>query len=504
MTKYRRESIKKSMNKSSTEEGNFPSLKLSLTVFFLCAFTIGFSVLYFGVDAHIPLIFCSIISASAGIFILKIEWSGIQEGIAKGITTALIPVVILMMVGLLVASWIASGTVPTLIYYGLQLLSPKFFLLASLLLCSLVALSTGSSWTTAGTVGLALMGIGGALGVPAPMTAGAIISGAYFGDKMSPLSDTTNLAPAIAGGELFDHIRAMMWTTFPTLILAGIIYTILGLRFGGDLTSATDISLISTTMQNNFSIGFIAMIPPLFLLVASAKKIPAIPILIIGVILGCIIAMVNQGIALKDLISIIHYGYKSDTGVKIVDSLLSRGGLDHMMWTISLIICALSFGGIMERCGFFESILRGLGKLVSKPSSLIGTTLISGFLGNVLLGDQYLGIIIPGKTLKPAYDKMGLAPRMLSRSLEDSGTLTSVLIPWTACGAYMFGVLGVNAFAYAPYALVNWMCPVIAYLMTLLGIGIFWKNADGTISLGKQNPIHFKTETNTSQEAVGN
>ena len=452
-----------------------PSLGLSITIFAICAFSIGFSVLHYQVAAHIPMIFSGVICAAAGLFILKMPWKDIEEGIINGLKTALLPIVILMTVGLLVASWIACGTVPTLIYYGLHILSPKFFLLACLILCGVVSIATGSSWTTAGTVGLALMGIGGAMGIPLPMIAGAVVSGAYFGDKMSPLSDTTNLAPAVAEGELFDHIRAMMWTTIPTFCIAGVVYTVIGLKFGGDLATSESINQILTTLTDTYSIGLIPMIPPLFVLFASIKKIPALPALIVGIIIACIIAVVLQGVVFKDLISIIHYGYESKTGVDVVDKLLSRGGLDHMMWTISLIMCALSFGGIMEKCGFLSSILKGLGKVIAKPSSLVGTTIVSGVLSNVFLGDQFLGIILTGKTLKPAYDKIGLAPRMLSRTLEDSATLSSALIPWTACGAYMFGVLGVETFSYAPYALINWMCPIVSYVMTVLGIGVFWK-----------------------------
>ncbi len=482
-------------------EKEVPSFGLSLAVFILCAFTIGFSVIKLGLDAHIPMIISAAVCAFVGTVILKKPWSEMQDGIVKGVTTALIPIVILMLVGLLVGSWIASGTVPTLIFYGMKMLSPKYFLIASLFLCSMVALATGSSWTTAGTVGLALMGIGGALGVPAPMTAGAVVSGAYFGDKMSPLSDTTNLAPAISGGDLFDHIRAMTWTTVPTFIIVAVIYLMIGLRFAGDLASAEQISLISSTLESNFSLGLMTMLPPAFILFAAAKKLPAIPSLIIGVILAGAIAIGVQGVTFSKLISIVHYGFESESGVAVVDKLLSRGGLDHMMWTISLIICALSFGGIMEKCGFLESILNTLKAMIRKPSSLIGTTLVSGLMGNLFLGDQFLAIIVPGRTFKPAYEQMGLAPRMLSRTLEDSGTLTSALVPWTACGAYMYGVLGVGAFSYAPYAMLNWLCPIIAFIMTAMGIGIFWRKPGGSITLKQEeavSEIHF-----ASQEAEG-
>ncbi|TBW49829.1 Na+/H+ antiporter NhaC [Marinobacter halodurans] len=475
-----------------------PSFGLSLTVFVLCAFTIGFSVIKLGVDAHIPMIISATICALVGVFILKRPWREIEQGITGGITIALVPVVILMLVGLLVATWIASGTVPTMIYYGMQVLSPRYFLVASFLICSVVSVATGSSWTTAGTVGLALMGAGGVLGISAPMIAGAVISGAYFGDKMSPLSDTTNLAPAMAGSDLFDHIRAMTWTTIPACLIAGVVYTVMGLHFSGDLASVEDIAEMSGLLNAHFTLGLFTLIPPAFILFAAIRKYPAIPSLIIGILLAAVLAIAVQGVAPAKLIGIVHYGFKADTGVSAVDSLLSRGGLDPMMWTISLIICALCFGGILERCGFLGSILTTFSRILRKPSSLIGTTLASCVAGNVFLGDQFLGIIVPGRTFRPAFERLGLAPRMLSRTLEDSGTLTAALIPWTSGGAYMFGVLGVSAFSYAPYAVFNWLTPLLAFAMTMMGIGIFWKVKEGQVT--RRKPAQSASVTAPSPE----
>lgn len=462
---------------------------LSLTVFLLCAFTIGFSVMKLKVDAHIPMIISAVITAFVGMVFLKKTWEEVQKGIVDGINIALVAILILMLVGLLVGSWISSGTVPSLIYYGLKLLSPSYFLPATVLICSIVALATGSSWTTAGTVGLALMGVGGVLGVPPAMSAGAVVSGSYFGDKMSPMSDTTNLAPAVSGGELFDHIRAMMWTTIPSYVITLLLYTVIGIHFSGDIGSVENIDMISKTMTSNFHIGLLTLIPPVFVIFSAIKKWPAIPSLIVGIAIAGLIAIGIQGVSVSAFIGHLHYGYESHTGVQSVDDLLSRGGLDNMMWTISLIICALSFGGIMESCGILESILYHLRAILRNPSSLIGTTLISSYLCNMFLGDQFLGIIVPGRTFKPAYDEMGLAPRMLSRTLEDCGTLTSPLIPWTACGAYMSGVLGVGAFTYAPYAFMNWINPIVAFVMTLMGIGVFWRKSDGGTTRNKKESI---------------
>nr|WP_296868491.1 Na+/H+ antiporter NhaC [Thermovirga sp.] len=454
---------------------NLPPVWLSVAVILISAFVIGFSVLKLGVDAHIPILIAAIISAVTGMLFLKKGWEDIQEGMLHGISLALLPIVILMMVGVVVGVWIQSGTVPALIYYGLNLLTPKIFLVASLLTCSIVSLATGSSWTTAGTVGIALMGIGSGLGVPAPLTAGVIVSGAYFGDKMSPLSDTTNLAPAVAGGELFDHIRAMCWTTIPTYIIVVIFYAIMGMKFQGQAVDAQTVETIRATLAQQFDINLITLIPPLIVILMAVKKAPAIPGLVLATLAGAIIAVVYQGASAADLINAAHYGYEASTGVEAVDKLLTRGGLDHMMWTISLIICALSFGGIMERCGYLESVLNAISKIINNVTGLVSTTIFASLFGNLFLGDQFLGIVVPGRMFKPAFDRLKLAPRMLSRTLEDCGTLTSPLIPWTACGGYMSAMLGVNAFAYAPYAVLNWLNPIMAIVLTFFGIGVFYR-----------------------------
>ena len=454
---------------------NLPPVWLSVAVILISAFVIGFSVLKLGVDAHIPILIAAIISAVTGMLFLKKDWEDIQEGMLNGISLALLPIVILMMVGVVVGVWIQSGTVPALIYYGLNLLTPKIFLVASLLTCSIVSLATGSSWTTAGTVGIALMGIGSGLGVPAPLTAGVIVSGAYFGDKMSPLSDTTNLAPAVAGGELFDHIRAMCWTTIPTYIIVVIFYAIMGMKFQGQAVDAQTVETIRATLAQQFDINLITLIPPLIVILMAVKKAPAIPGLVLATLAGAIIAVVYQGASAADLINAAHYGYEASTGVEAVDKLLTRGGLDHMMWTISLIICALSFGGIMERCGYLESVLNAISKIINNVTGLVSTTIFASLFGNLFLGDQFLGIVVPGRMFKPAFDRLKLAPRMLSRTLEDCGTLTSPLIPWTACGGYMSAMLGVNAFAYAPYAVLNWLNPIMAIVLTFFGIGVFYR-----------------------------
>lgn len=458
---------------------------IAITIFIISAFIIGFSILKLGVSAHIPMVIAACVAALVGMFKLDVKWETIEKEIVNSIDVSVVAILILLLVGLLVGSWIAAGTVPTLIYYGLKILSPKYFLAAGMVSCSIIAVSCGSSWTTAGTIGLALMGVGAGLGIPAPMTAGCIISGSYFGDKMSPMSDTTNLAPAVAGNDLFDHIRAMMWTTIPTYIIVFAIYMVMGFRFSADIGTPENIALISGTMEKSFHLGLLTLLPPLYVVLSAVKKWPALPSLVVAITIACLLAIFLQGMPVVDLLNVLQEGYVCKTGVEMVDSLLSRGGLDAMMWTVSLIVCAVTFGGVMKACGILESILFHMRSWLKSPTSLIGSTLVSCYFCDFFLGDQFLGIIVPGRTFKDAYDKMGLAPRMLSRSLEDSATIVSPLIPWTACGAYMSGVLGVGSFEFLPYAFFNWMNPLIALLLTAMGFGVFWKKKGGGITLKK-------------------
>jgi NhaC family Na+:H+ antiporter len=387
-----------------------------------------------------------------------------------GINLAMGAILILMVVGTMIGTWIHGGVVPSMIYYGLKVLSPGIFLVATLIICSIVSLGTGSSWSTAGTVGVALIGVGAALSIPLPMTAGAIISGAYFGDKMSPLSDTTNLAPAMAGTDVFTHIRHMIYTTGPGYIIALILYALIGIRYSGGTMEAQQIDAMLGTMQSNFFIHPLLLLPPILVIVMVVKRIKPLPALLGGTVLGGIFAMATQGSSLADAIAAAHSGYVSNTGVASVDDLLSRGGLMSMMETVALIICALAFGGIMERTGMLESIARSLLKLVRGTGSLITTTVLSCIAMNAVASDQYIAIVIPGRMYKNAFDKQRLHPKNLSRALEDSGTLTSPLIPWNSCGAFMWATLGVYPLAYLPYAFMNLLNPVVSIFYGFTGI----------------------------------
>ncbi|MDY0235704.1 MAG: Na+/H+ antiporter NhaC [Gudongella sp.] len=429
-------------------------------------------ILILGTDAHIPLLVAIIAAAIVGITMLGYTWSEIEKGAIETIQMSMQAILILMIIGTVVGSWILSGTVPAMIYYGLQILSPGIFLVATAVICAIVSLATGSSWTTAGTVGIALMGVGLGLGMPAPIVAGAVVSGSYFGDKISPLSDTTNLAPAMAGSNLFEHIKYMFWTTIPSFTIALILYGIIGAGYAGQQLDTTNINIILDGISANFYISPILLLPPIIVIVLVMLKIPALPGLVAGSAVGSLFAGIFQGAGLGDIINALHYGFEIDSGVAMVDELLNRGGLDSMMWTVSLILLAMTFGGIMEKTGMLGAIAHSILKMAKNTGSLVTATVLTSIALNILAADQYLSIVIPGRMYKDAYDEMGLEPRLLSRTLEDAGTLTSALVPWNTCGAYMASVLLVSPLAYAPYAFLNLINPVVAIIYGFTGFSI--------------------------------
>ncbi len=436
-------------------------------VFLVIALSVTIGI--FKLSPHIPLIAAAAVAAGVAV-IHKHPWKEIQEGMVHGITLAMSAILILMVVGTMIGTWIHGGVVPSMIFYGLKVLSPGIFLIATLVICSIVSLGTGSSWSTAGTVGVALVGVGQGLGIPVAMVAGAIISGAYFGDKMSPLSDTTNLAPAVAGTDLFSHIRHMVYTTAPGYVLCIILYGLIGTRFAGGVLEAGKVETILTTIKSNFFVHPILLLPPLLVIVMVVKKVPPLPALLAGTLLGGIFAMITQSSSLAEVISAAHSGFVSQTGVEMVDELLTRGGLQSMMDTVALIICALSFGGIMEKTGMLEVLARAFLKRVRRTGSLVTTTIFSSIGMNAIASDQYMAIVIPGRMYKNAFDSQRLHPKNLSRCLEDAGTLTSPLIPWNSCGAFMHATLGVNPLLYLPYAFLNLANPVVSIFYGYTGI----------------------------------
>ena len=432
-------------------------------------------------EAHVSLIFAGAFAAVVAM-LNGWKWSYMEQGILAAINRTMQAILILAVVGLMLGSWMAGGVVPSMMYYGIKVIAPSVFLFTACLLCSIVSLATGSSWSTAGSMGVALIGVGTALGFPAYMTAGAVVSGAYFGDKMSPLSDTTNLAPAVAGATLFDHIKHMIWTTGPSLVIALVVYLVLG--FTNSNSGAADLSTIDEILAfitDNYNVSLLCLIAPLFVIVAVALKLPALPALIGGVVLG-LPFFPMQGRSLVTIPSTLNYGIGVDVPEDASDviaelgSLLTSDGMQGMMWTISLILCAMVFGGIVDCTGIMGSIASALLKLArGTRGGLVLVTVISCIIVNALCSDQYLAIILPGRMYKEAFEDLRLAPKNLSRCLEDSGTITSNFIPWNTCGATMSKFLQCPQWGkggYAPFAVLNWLNPLVSIFYGFTGISM--------------------------------
>ncbi|SFN69753.1 transporter, NhaC family [Algoriphagus ornithinivorans] len=445
----------------------------------------------FGTDGlsgsnQIVLILSAGVAALVAIYRLGFHWETLQDGMVKSISSAMSSILILFLIGALAGTWLLSGIVPAMIYYGLQVLNPTIFLFAACIVSAVVSVSTGSSWTTVATVGVALLGIGKALGFEEGIIAGAIISGAYFGDKMSPLSDTTNLAPAMAGTDLFTHIKHMAKTTVPSITITFIIFIIIGFNYETN-GSVDDVKAISQVIQENFNINGWLFIVPLVVLVLIVKKVPAIPALLVGALLGGVFAIIFQ----PEIIALIadeggSYAYLSFKAVMmslygeisvvtsndVVNELLVTRGMGGMLNTIWLIICAMIFGGIMEVSGMLRVLAEAVIQKVHRVGSLIASTAATCVFFNITTSDQYLAILVPGRMYADVYKKRGLKPENLSRTLEDSATVTSVLVPWNTCGATQASVLGVATLVYAPYCFFNIISPFMTILYGYLNIGI--------------------------------
>lgn len=459
-----------------------------LPVFILVGM-LAYNVYVFGDDAlsgsnQFILLLGGAVAAIVGFF-NKVSYKQMLKEVAENVKSTTGALLILLMVGALSGTWLVSGIIPAMIYYGLQILNPTIFLAACVIICAIISIATGSSWTTAATVGIALIGIGEALGISLGMTAGAVLSGAYFGDKLSPLSDTTNLAPAMAGGELFSHIKYMAWTTVPTISVTLIVFIILG--FTIDTSGVADTEAILATIDSTFNINGWLFLVPLAVIFMIVKKAPPLLALLIGTLLGGVFALIFQ----PEIITTIGGGetlsfessYKGilnaitvDTSIATTDpalnDLFSSGGMSGMLGTIWLIVCAMVFGGIMDGIGALERITKSLLAMAKTTFGLFASTVGSCLALNVTASDQYLAIVVPGKMFSKAYAERGLAPENLSRTLEDSGTVTSVLVPWNTCGAYHSGVLGVGVGEYFVYAIFNWLSPFMTLLFAALNIKI--------------------------------
>ncbi|MEI4262306.1 Na+/H+ antiporter NhaC [Roseovarius sp. D0-M9] len=455
-----------------------PSFGLALVPVVLTLLVLGVQLFYFGdFTPHIPLAIGLAITGLVGLY-LGHDWGNMEDGVFRVINVSLPSVSVLIVVGMIIGVWIASGTVPTLIYYGLLVLSPQIFLAASMIMCAVVSVSLGTSWGTVGTIGLALMGIGAGFDIPMYWTAGAVVSGAFFGDKISPLSDTTNLAPAVTGVNLFDHIRNMMPTTVPAMLVALGIYIWAGYALIGEGgTSFERIESITVALNEYFAISPWLLVPALLVIGLAIMKKPPIPSLFAGVVAGALTAIIAQGSTLQDVFGYANSGYSIDTGITEIDSLLNRGGIQSMMWTISLILIALGFGGALERTGCLQAIIA---KILSKVHSFAGVqtaAIATSTATNLVAGDPYLSIALPGRMYAPVYRGMGRSTLNLSRATEEGGTLMSPLIPWNAGGAFVISALGLGVIdgnfenlLYIPLAFACWLTPIIGIFYAWTGL----------------------------------
>ena len=465
------------------------SLGIAFLPIIILVILLSYNVLIFGDEAlggsnQFILLLGAAIAGIVG-FYYKIGYKSMIDRVSENLQSVTGALLILLFVGALAGTWLISGIIPAMIYYGLQILHPSIFLPACIIICAIISLATGSSWTTSATVGIALIGIGKALGVPVGMVAGAVISGAYFGDKLSPLSDTTNLAPAMAGGELFSHIRYMTYTTIPSIVITIIVFLILSLT--QSTSGASDTEILMRAIEEKFTITPWLFIVPGVVILLIIKKSPPLIALLIGTLLGGFFALLFQSSILLEITDSnnlsFEVGYRAimnsitvSTEIKtsniLLNDLFTSGGMEGMLGTIWLIICAMVFAGIMDAIGALGKISNALLNWAQTTFQLFASTVASCLAINLTASDQYLSIVIPGKMFAKAYKDRKLAPENLSRTLEDSGTVTSVLIPWNTCGAYQSGVLGVGVGEYFIYAIFNWLSPFMTLLYAAFKIKI--------------------------------
>ena len=469
-----------------------PSIWQALLPVLVLVVLLTASVVFFGSDSsygpnQIALILAAMVAAIVGLR-LGYRWRELQDGMVHGVSLSMGAIFILLVVGSLIGTWIMAGIVPTMIYYGLQILSPSIFYVACCIICALVAVATGSSWTTASTIGIALVGIAGAFELNIGIAAGAIISGAYFGDKLSPLSDTTNLAPAMVGTDLFTHIRHMLWTTVPSITIALIIFTVLGLVQGPAEADGGGLQEMLAALDEGFNMGWHLLIPVAVVLFVIYKKMPAFPALLLGALLGGAFAVVFQqdvvlayvgdadlprSLALLKGFWMALFGtFEASTSHAGLNELLTRGGMQSMLDTIWLIVSAMMFGAVMEKTGMLNVLAQRILGAARSTGGLILATLGTAIGMNIVASDQYISIVVPGRMYRAEFEKRKLHPKNLSRALEDSGTLTSALIPWNTCGAFMASALGVPTLVYMPFAFFNYTNPVISAFYGFTGFTI--------------------------------
>ena len=451
------------------------SFGMALAIIFLPILVILLGGLVLRVGFLVPLMLATI-TASLLSIMAGFTWKEVEACIVNGVHRIIIVTCILFLVGTLIGVWIQAGVIPLFLYWGLKLLSPSMFLVSTVLICAVFSLMTGTSFGTIGTAGLALLGVGEALGFPTGLTAGAIVSGAYFGDKMSPVSDSTNITASVCEVPLFDHILSMLWTTVPAFVAAGIVYTVLGFSFAQEQTASLEsLNAILSGLEGHFSLDFVAFIPPILMIILAYKRFPVLPVMV-ACLLSAVAIAVYEGVAFNDLAKMMTSGYVSKTGIKQLDPLLSRGGLLSIMPTVLLLCSGMAFGGILERSRVLEVLLDAVLKGARSAVRLVASVLAAAYIINLGTGSQMLAVIVPGRAFLDSFKKADISPLVLSRTCEDAGTIGCPLVPWSVHAFYIAGVLGVSAFDFAPYAFLNWFVPIFSILCALTGFGIWRLN----------------------------
>ena len=433
-----------------------PSLGLALIPLVSMALLLGVGYGVYKIKAQVLLVAAASITGVMGL-LLGFKWKDMERGIVDSIHKAMPAILIMLSVGILIGAWMASGTIPMVIYYGLKLISPKFFLVTACLVCSITSIATGTSWGTVGTVGVAFIGIATGLGIPLGPAAGAIVAGAYFGDKMSPLSDIPNLATVISGSNLFDHIKHMMWSAVPAWLAGLAVYFVVGLKYGAKAIQSDTMTLITDTLRANFRFNIVLLLPMAVIFYSAIAKKPTIPAMILSSLVAGALAVIFQKASVATVAAAMNSGFPAKTGVPLVDTLLSKGGMMSMMETQLIAFTAFSFGGIMQATGCLAVILERVMKFTRQVWSLVVTTIGTAVLSAMITGSSYLSMIIPADLLAPIYREKGLAAKNLSRIIEESGGIIVPLIPWSMAGVYITGTIGVSTFAYLPWAFMNYL-----------------------------------------------
>ena len=468
---------KEKVPEQEKKQPRMPKLWEALVTLGFLVLMLAVGIIIFGVDPHIPM-FVGVCGAALMAMRLGYAWNEIEQSMIDGITKAMQSIMILAIIGILVGVWLDAGVVPAMIYYGLKILHPSIFFVATLLICSITSLATGTSWGTMGTMGVALMGIGYGLGMNPGMTAGAIISGAYFGDKMSPLSDTTNLAPAMAGTDVMSHVKFMIPSTAVAYGISIVFFAVLGIvQYHGGAADLSEVEAIEDALSSMFSINPLLILPPILVIVAVALKVPAIPGITMGILAGAIVGLIFQGhaeypVTLGTLFSCGMDGFACETGIEAIDELLNSGGLMNMMFSISMTIIAMMFGGIMERTHQLEVIVDRLKGLAKKPAGMVVLTECTCVASNALMPEQYISIVVPGSMYAEEYERRDMSATTLSNALESAGTVSSCFIPWNTCGVFILSTLGVGVAEYGIWSVFNWLMPITCAVMAFLGITV--------------------------------